>query len=102
MLRMSVISANFIQPENIDKLTDLNEAKQMIQQMQQEKEQLELDLKQAKDKAITQILGKEQQIIDLMKYMDEQTDQSKQEISRLQQELQSVQKIDRQKDGMGN
>ena len=102
MLRMSVISANFIQPENIDKLTDLNEAKQMIQQMQQEKEQLELDLKQAKDKAITQILGKEQQIIDLMTYMDEQTDQSKQEISRLQQELQSVQKIDRQKDGMGN
>ena len=102
MLRMSVISANFIQPENVDKLTDLNEAKQMIQQMQQEKEQLELDLKQAKDKAITQILGKEQQIIDLMKYMDEQTDQSKQEISRLQQELQSVQKIDRQKDGMGN
>ena len=84
MLRMSVISANFIQPENVDKLTDLNEAKQMIQQMQQEKEQLELDLKQAKDKAITQILGKEQQIIDLMKYMDEQTDQSKQEISRLQ------------------
>ena len=102
MLRMSVISANFIQPENVDKLTDLTEAKQMIQQMQQEKEQLELDLKQAKDKAITQILGKEQQIIDLMKYMDEQTDQSKQEISRLQQELQSVQKIDRQKDGMGN
>ena len=37
-----------------------------------------------------------------MRYMDEQTDQSKQEISRLQLELQGYQRMDRQRDGMGN
>ena len=49
---MSVISNNIIQTDKIEKINDIAEAKLLINQLVQEKEQLEIDLKAAKDKAI--------------------------------------------------
>jgi len=51
-------------------VSDIQEAKQVMVSLKQDKETLEQELKNIKEKAVNSIIAKEKQIIELIQYND--------------------------------